>query len=661
MSHHHQKWNKRRKFLAKDEDTGRVHLRQLRQRGNATALHDEALSHNANRQPTIEFPQNPDLVWRGIDLSYAHFMLNRCRNGHQRCRTASLFQSKSTARELLLVDVHRLCLVPASPEHSYIALSYVWGAVRQFQTSRENLSRLQEADALTNYFDQIPLVIKDAIQVTKVLGEGYLWVDSLCIVQNDPEVKHHQIKHMGDVYLRSALTLVALGGSRASDPLNSGQKNSGFLQYPQENAMSITSYVSSLQMKVLCSVHNERAWTFQERILSPRCLFFYDTLESPFFVCRQEIACDVPRHFRDDEEYSTRIMVPKAHLLNPLASFFDGLERFRNVPLRRFETCSRYDQLVSWYTARKLSYSSDVLDAFSGILKTLSASDNWHFVAGIPVETMAFGLLWTPVGSIRHRQRNQKSLTPRNSFPSWSWTGWQGRVDYHHIRAYDHVTDLRSCVSIFAYGHLSGQSTAKQRRPQPLLQRNASGRLDLRSSRIFKRTARPQDQLESLLEAIAADQRPEKNIYHVLQFTTQCCSASAFTFQGGPTWTNYGVYSCPSDRDLVQIGLLGNKYCGLLHGICLQDNNFDLGDVTVSISSCDLVLISEMYGMKVYEDEQCETGGIDESFFPHRPWCILNVMLVQRQGTVANRVAIGHVHADAWASSDPVERLVSLG
>ena len=64
----------------------------------------------------------------------------------------------------------------------WVALSHCWGKGQAFKTKTNNLEGLRRAMLL----NILPATIRDAISITKWLGYQYLWVDSLCIIQDSP-------------------------------------------------------------------------------------------------------------------------------------------------------------------------------------------------------------------------------------------------------------------------------------------------------------------------------------------------------------------------------------------------------------------------------------------------------------------------------------------
>lgn len=110
-------------------------------------------------------------------------------------------------------------VVSSPPEIRYFALSYVWVGVEQMQLTIENCLDLSRPGSLHQCWNQIPVAIQDAIHCVAGLQERYLWVDSLCIVQNDPTMKHNQISHMWSIYNGAVACLVAVVGVDANSGL----------------------------------------------------------------------------------------------------------------------------------------------------------------------------------------------------------------------------------------------------------------------------------------------------------------------------------------------------------------------------------------------------------------------------------------------------------
>jgi hypothetical protein len=140
-----------------------------------------------------------------IDIPLIQSWLNSCENGHGECST--VFEVRSRWRSsapavfsLILIDVHEKRLVAnASSESRYLTLSYVWGENCQtketFRTKEANFDSLKKRGALSSK-KGIPCVIDDAMKLVSLLGEKYLWVDALCIIQ-DQDKDQLQVRRDG--------------------------------------------------------------------------------------------------------------------------------------------------------------------------------------------------------------------------------------------------------------------------------------------------------------------------------------------------------------------------------------------------------------------------------------------------------------------------------
>jgi hypothetical protein len=116
------------------------------------------------------------------------------------------------------VDTWLRCLSPASPGSHYVTLSYVWGNVKNLTNTKAKLSILKKPCSLLDLkvLEKLPNTIKGAMNLVEYLGERYLWVDALCIIQDDDEWKYHQINNMASIYTNYYLTIIAADADDAN-------------------------------------------------------------------------------------------------------------------------------------------------------------------------------------------------------------------------------------------------------------------------------------------------------------------------------------------------------------------------------------------------------------------------------------------------------------
>ncbi len=358
-----------------------------------------------------------------VDLERVLEWIRSCDTTHGKCHCQTLRAGGSiSSRDMYLISVSNNCLVKANNGDKYIALSYVWGACsRQFKALKANIEFLRRKDSLSNTTirDHVPYTIQRAMRFTSLLGLDLLWVDRFCIVQDDPVHSAAQINDMASIYSNSYLVLCAADGIDA---------DSGLLGVPQcsqprnmqQDILAFTDGVETsrwVRWMYGVAVYDERGWTFQEKILSRRMLSFSNHgLE---WRCQEVVS--------QEQDLSTR---------RP-ASDYDYLSITRADTL--WPCLKKWDNLVSSYLERTLTYEEDILRAFSGVLGALdgSMSEGFHF--GLPQQFSDAALLWVPMERLTQR-KDLRDGVARTDFPSWSWAGWKGAT--------------QSQINAFGLGHL---------------------------------------------------------------------------------------------------------------------------------------------------------------------------------------------------------------
>ncbi|KAK3626290.1 hypothetical protein LTR56_019867 [Elasticomyces elasticus] len=261
------------------------------------------------------------------------------------------------------------------------------------------------------------------MSLTRSLGEGYLWVDSLCIVQDDAKSKHSEIASMDRIYGGAVVTMLVSSGATVDAALPGVRP--GTLQRRQHvervQDIQLVKRLPGIMEKVDKSVWNTRAWTYQERILSRRKLFLTDAQYS--FKCEHtdieltEDAQGCVHRLSDDARGPDGKVVVR---------WFDRSTGDADVavPYRSVNTVV-YSTIVTEFTSRKLSYLVDVLNAFQGVAGRLFVLFQDEFLFGLPASELDIALLWQPKEPL---ERRIDPYTRQPMFPSWSWAGWVGGV-----------------------------------------------------------------------------------------------------------------------------------------------------------------------------------------------------------------------------------------
>lgn len=129
----------------------------------------------------------------------------------QLCDLSTDMPPRSFQHGLRAIDVYDMCIVDLPLERDYVALSYCWGKVQMLTLSKENQEALRSPSSLISS-SHVPQTIRDAIVLVRKVGLRYLWVDSLCVIQDDPQDMANQLQQMGEVYTHSYFTIFAISG-----------------------------------------------------------------------------------------------------------------------------------------------------------------------------------------------------------------------------------------------------------------------------------------------------------------------------------------------------------------------------------------------------------------------------------------------------------------
>ncbi|KAI1129099.1 heterokaryon incompatibility protein-domain-containing protein [Nemania abortiva] len=367
---------------------------------------------------------NPD--W--IDLNRVRAWAKSCDSEHAgTCHSLTGWANTPLAlAPLLLVDVVSKCLIEIPieriPDIRYVTLSYVWGQARDIlETRRGNEQDLRQKHALASppYEPRLPNTIRDAIELVYRLDIPYLWVDRLCIVQNDPDRKLPQLEQMGAIYANAYMTLVAVDGRDANHGLRGSCPG---IASPRVLGTPMLTFSPSRKTLVVepdfaprfgTGEWYRRGWTFQERTLSNRNLVFQQG--RVFWECQGAVWTEELAYGPSSE--------PAARDKERDLGGTSGTLRHYNINLSRWPDLNEYEILVRSYSELLLTFPSDVLHAFTGVINTLSRSFPGGMLYGIPEYFFDYAIIWAPYTPIQRRLVHGM-LDP--AFPSWSWVGWTG-------------------------------------------------------------------------------------------------------------------------------------------------------------------------------------------------------------------------------------------
>ncbi|RTE68882.1 hypothetical protein BHE90_016739 [Fusarium euwallaceae] len=295
----------------------------------------------------------------------------------------------------------------------YIALSHCWGP--------HGLPAAAKTTIATKYdrmqgirIENLPKSFRDAIAICHELGIRYLWIDSLCIIQQDKDDWEKECSRMRDVYRNSYLTIsVARSGdssegcfsTRPSKHMSTkvGSINHQGQIYDVMARESINHY----QIAASDSFDSDfplfsRAWTFQERLL-PRRVVHYGEKEL-IWECNTVCDCECGA--------SQEILAPWGYDNSTKVIFAHMMSQPRQGP----EFRRNWAILMRRFSLMKLSFDADRLPSLSGLVQDLECSDTGRYLAGLWERELPWMIGWMSMG---------KGLCRPSSVPnppSWSWT-----------------------------------------------------------------------------------------------------------------------------------------------------------------------------------------------------------------------------------------------
>lgn len=367
-----------------------------------------------------------------VDMDVVRQWMQECFSQHsEECVNPLNIEHTSPA---WLIDTTKQCLVPGEGIVDYITLSYRWGSSTGFLADGGSLERLQEPGALSDpeIAFRIPPTIKHAIKIVQNIGERYLWVDAICIVQDDAQHTTKQLELMGAIYSSSKLTIVSSGGDAMegikglegiSEPRKWEQQIVPVFE--SERVIIPNEFYYSRSQKTI--PYFQRGWTYQEYILAKRRLVFSE--KQTYWCC----ACAV---WFEEEAFETKGPNFMTYFDMYFKDIMEGMADLRWL-----------NQMIRDYTQRDFTYSEDVVSGSMGFLGILSQVFEGGFLFGLPEMCFDSALLWAlqrdqKASSRRSSSERSKKLTSITKIPSWSPFTWRAGVELVHEESYK-VQDIR--------------------------------------------------------------------------------------------------------------------------------------------------------------------------------------------------------------------------
>ena len=325
---------------------------------------------------------------------------------------------------------------------SYVALSHCWGAGPLLTTSSGTLKQHRKQIL----WDSLPRLFQDAVIVTRRLGLRFLWVDALCIVQDNRKDWETQSSHMSDIYEGAYVTLAA-----TTCP-NSDQRF--LIERPKKIKISYTNTTGKKFLIIARETTNhsavaddhgptpslsmgspllisgplmQRASVLQEQVLCSRILHFTST--ELIFECRTTLSCEC---------------TPVAKALPTIPGLVSKLPSLK----KKSKIYELWHHLVSEYTLRHLSHPSDKLPAISGIAHKFYAVTKSPYLTGMWTDNLAQDLLWHSSATLQSPYEAHRLDPDVYRAPSFSWASVDTQIQFEVHDEYEKQEDATLLIDV---------------------------------------------------------------------------------------------------------------------------------------------------------------------------------------------------------------------
>ena len=338
---------------------------------------------------------------------------------------------------------------PENVERSpYIALSHCWGLDQTSRTVTANLESMKSGFAV----ETMPKTYRDAISLGRSLSIKYIWIDSLCIIQDSAQDWEIEAAKMCDVYTNAHLTIgAACAAGDREGFLGPRPTSTKVLNHPLKTQSAQPSAVE-VRYEI---IHNyghplfSRGWVLQERILSRRMVYF--EREELVWECKhyRTCECSLLDYYQNTDWGSER----------PIASLARYLDNRKNDAVV-YGWWKYY--VLQEYSGLALTFGKDRLPALSGLAARVVRGTGDTYLTGLWVKDLALGLLWyskqPSATAVEHPgtlarsaiRRTANRPTAEYRAPTWSWASIDGPISHPmppgpdeelHSQVHIHVID----------------------------------------------------------------------------------------------------------------------------------------------------------------------------------------------------------------------------
>ncbi|RAL02647.1 uncharacterized protein BO80DRAFT_472073 [Aspergillus ibericus CBS 121593] len=281
----------------------------------------------------------------GIDFAPVRDWLAYCEgdSNHAGCKGLPCQWVAIPGTTFKLIDLEERCIVVAPDKCDYLVLGCVPKGSDSLRLTRETRRTLARPGGLTASWPEISKTVQDAILVCKVLGERFLWVDCLCIMQDDSRDQKFQNLRLPQIYAQAKCLLAPVSAETTDDRL-------------LQDTSSVVNTEGSLQALLTSSPWMRRAWSYQEMVLSHRALLF--TSAGVFVQCQKGIYSATGARITAEDDRGLGVKT--------VGKMFGYLENKR---------LGLYLAAVEEYSGREFLTEEDRSDAFQAIFRAYRGFD----------------------------------------------------------------------------------------------------------------------------------------------------------------------------------------------------------------------------------------------------------------------------------------------
>ena len=254
----------------------------------------------------------------------------------------------------------------------YIILSHCWGSKNTTRTTNVTLQERFRGIP----FGILPKTFQDAVTITRTLGIQYIWIDSLCIVQDSTEDWNTEAANMKDYYRHGYLTISALHSTNSNHGILNPRKEWPSVRLSPNSNLYLRPRLPDYGEEFRDAPLNKRAWVLQERLLSTRILHYSD--KEMFWECQTCSARESSSLTSDVKTDPETVITSEGGDFKRVLSYLD--ENTLSVIDGSFVTWYR---LVTNFSRRAITFDSDRLAAISGLASFIESRIGGMYIAGI--------------------------------------------------------------------------------------------------------------------------------------------------------------------------------------------------------------------------------------------------------------------------------------